>query len=348
MSRDSLDARRARWRAFMRPDAEPGFMFRLACAELSVPPRPLLWPERTQERSDWALTMYEQDMAGMAALGDDALPHLRFATGTEIFAEAFGCQVVRPTDTNPFALPLVHTAAEADALKVPELSASPLAKLFDLGDELRRRAGPDALMSLVDIQSPMDIAALIWEKASFYVAMVDTPEAVRQLAHKVSTLLMAFLDEFFRRYGTEYIAHYPAIFMPGGITLSEDEVGIVTADMFAEFFRHELVELSGRYGGIGMHCCADARHQWPHFRSIPNLRYLNLCKPPTRSADYVRDAYGFFDERVVQVHYGWTPDGPPETWPSAAEFRNRRVVWDIGVKTVAEGQALCDRLNAQR
>ena len=69
---------------------------------------------------------------------DDRVPYLSNLTGTEIFAEAFGCRVQRPDDTNPFALPLVHTATEVDALKTPELSASTLGYLFDIADELHQ------------------------------------------------------------------------------------------------------------------------------------------------------------------------------------------------------------------
>ena len=138
-------------------------------------------------------------------------------SGTEIFAEAFGCEVHRPENNMPFALPLISSASEVAGLKVPELSTSSLAYLFDIGDELRRRAGDDALIG-IDIQSPMDIAALIWNKNDFYAAMLETPEAVRELAHKVGDLLTSFLDEWFARYGREFMGHFPDYYMPYGIT----------------------------------------------------------------------------------------------------------------------------------
>ena len=73
---------------------------------------------------------------------DDRVPYLSNVTGTEIFAEAFGCKVHRPEDNMPFALPLVRSAAEADKITVPDLSTSSLAYLFDIADELYRRGGP--------------------------------------------------------------------------------------------------------------------------------------------------------------------------------------------------------------
>jgi len=163
-------------------------------------------------------------------------------------------------------------------IKTPELGSTPLTMLFEIADELRRRAGKNALIKLVDIQSPMDIAALIWDKNDFYSALIYAPEAVMELSVKVKELLTAFLDEWFNRYGVEFIAHYPSYYMPKGITLSEDEVGSVSPQMFVEYFLPELEELSNRYGGLGMHCCANARHQWENFKKIPNLRLLNLVQ----------------------------------------------------------------------
>jgi len=347
---DVIEARKDRWREFVRHGAPPGFMFLVNYADPAIP-RPLrvaCQRDKVAERIEWAWTLYEGQRRKAAWVHDDRLPYLSNVTGTEIFAEAFGCVVHYPEDNKPFALPCVSTPAEADALRVPELSTSSLAYLFDIADELRRRGGPDALIKPVDIQSPMDIAALIWDKGAFYPAMLDAPDAVRALAAKVRTLLMGFMDEWFRRYGTEYIAHYPDYLMCGGITLSEDEIGAVSAEMFDTFFREELVALSEHYGGLGIHCCADARHQWENLASLPGLRVLNLCKPPTRSGEeYTRPAYDFFDGSIVQMHHGWTPAGPPASWP-AQYPAGRRVVLQVDADNRDEAIRIADELNAVR
>ena len=171
-------------------------------------------------------------------------------------------------------------------------------RLFDIADELLRRAGSGAVMQLIDVQSPMDIAALIWEKSDFCMAMIESPDAVRELTDKTSRVLTSFLDAWFARYGQDFIAHYPDYYMPGGITLSEDEIGIVSGEMFDEFFLPELVRLSNRYGGIGMHCCADSKHQWANFLKIPHLRLLNLVRPVPQA----REAFRFFAGHTAQMH----------------------------------------------
>jgi hypothetical protein len=316
--------------------------------EAKLPPATLAWPDKVQERiaRNWA--DYELLLHKAALVDDDRIPYTSNMTGTEIFAEAFGCPVFRPSDNNPFALPFIHSAAEADRLRQPELSTSSLAYLLDIADELHRRGGPGVLMKPVDIQSPMDIVALIWEKSDLYIAMLETPEAVKALAEKVRGLLTDFFDEWFRRYGTTFVAHYPDYVMFGGISMSVDEVGAVNREMFAEFFEDELIQLSQHFGGLGIHCCADARHQWASFRSLPGLRLINHNLPPTRDPhEYILDSLAFYGNRVAQMPVGWIPDGPPETWP--AQFPpGTRVVFEVQAEDAGQAVMIAEELQRVR
>jgi len=340
-----------RWRSFVE-GGQGAFLYHLAFplseAESKRLPAPVPRSDKVGQRVEERWHEYQVMCRKAELVDDDHVPHLNNLTGTEIFAEAFGCKVHRPADSMPFALPLVYSAAEADALKTPELSRSSLAWLFDVADELYRRSGPDAVMRLVDVQSPMDIVALIWNKEELFCAMLETPEAVKALAGKVRALLTAFFDEWFRRYGTTFVAHFPDYVMHGGLTLSVDEVGAVNADMFREFFRDELAALSAHFGGLGIHCCADARHQWGNFRDLPGLNVLNHVAPPTRNArEYLLDSIRCYGNGIVQWPIGWTPDGPPDTWP--AQFpAGARVVFEVPAKDAAEAASIAGRLQELR
>ena len=347
MTKDRL----ARWHSFVERRAG-SFMFHVNCPlpdlEAQLPPAPPLWPDKAQERIERRWAEYQIMRKKAELVDDDRVPYLSNVTGTEIFAEAFGCKVHRPDDTNPFALPLIHSAAEADRIKTPDLSTSSLAYLFDIADDLYRRGGPDAVMKPVDIQSPMDIVALIWEKADLFCAMIETPDTVKALADKVRALLVSFFDEWFTRYGTVFIAHYPDYVMHGGITMSVDEVGAVNPEMFREFFRDELTALADHFGGLGIHCCADAKHQWGNFRELPGLKVMNHNAPPTRDAhEYLLDAVRFYGDGVAQVPVGWTPGGTPDTWP--AQFpEDTRVVFDVPADDAASAASIASRLQELR
>ena len=203
----TVDERLTRWQAFVN-EGIGNFMFHvhypMPDLEAQLPPVPPLWPDKVNERIERRWAEYEIMRRNAELVDDDRVPYISNVTGTEIFAEAFGCEVHRPDNTNPFALPIVHSAVEADRITVPELGMSSLAYLFDIADELYRRGGPGVIMKPVDIQSPMDIVALIWGKEDLFCAMIDTPEAVKALADKVRALLVAFFDEWRERYGTTF------------------------------------------------------------------------------------------------------------------------------------------------
>ena len=269
-----------------------------------LPARPLPTPENEDRRAEWSLLKYENMISTREAVRDDQIPFLSVYTGTEIFAEAFGCGVHFPRDNNPFALPLIHTAAEAARLKRPALDAPSLERTFRIAARLRK-ACPDGLLGLPDIQSPFDIAALIWEKSSFFIATLEEPEAVKDLCAMVEETLTGFLDQWFREFGTDYVAHYPDLFMRGGMTLSEDEAGSISPYLFRKFCLGGLSRLSERYGGIAIHCCANSERQWDNFARVPGLRLINLNQPD----DVLWRGFHRFERVAAQMHmqkYGGT------------------------------------------
>jgi len=263
---------------------------------------PLPYPENKNKRIEYSLNTYKIQMDAFEYMDDDKIPWVSPYTGTELFAGAFGCKIKYPGDNMPFALPFVFNPADAAKVKYPDLKNSPpIIEIFDIADKLRN-SEPDALMHLPDIQSPLDIAALIWNKEDLFASMYEDPEAVKELVLMVEKFLTEFLDLWFERYGIEFVAHHPDYYMPYGITFSEDEVGAISPAMFGEFSLGSLNRLSERYGAAGMHCCADSRHQWDNFKKIKNLRLINLNL--THTPDKFQYAYKYFENTCVQMHSG--------------------------------------------
>ena len=230
-------------------------------------------------------------------LDDDRVPCISANTGgTENFAHAFGCPVVYPGNNQPFSRPVVFSAADMAKLKEPKLENSSLMELIEYAHKLKT-AAQGALLALPDVQSPLDIAALVWEKADFFTAFYDEPRAVKDLITMCSGLLTQFFDLWFRTFGKEFIAHYPDYYMPYGITLSEDEIGSISKEQFEEFSYPTLCKLSEHFGSIGIHCCANSKHQWGVLRSIPGLVMLNINQPD----EVTKQASVFFRDSVCQM-----------------------------------------------
>lgn len=226
----------------------------------------------------WIVAAYHARVKSMELFEDDSVPYACLATHTGVFAAAFGCKVhVYREQVPACALPCVATAKEADRLPEPTRYGVALERVLELAHLARAALGPEVPISVPDIQSPFDIAALIWKKESMLMAMYDEPESVKRLVDKCHRLLTRFLQEFRRDFPECNFIHCPTAWAPPalGCSLSEDEAGSMSVAMFEEFCLPSLVDLSRSFDGLFMHCCAAADHQYASFRKIPDLRGLN-------------------------------------------------------------------------
>jgi hypothetical protein len=212
------------------------------------------------------------------AVGDDAVPFARLTTGTHIYAVCFGATPHFYPDNNPYAEACVACAAEADRLVEPVLeNCRPLMRVMELAAAVRRELGPEVTLGPPDMQTGFDTACILWDKTDLLYAMIEQPEAVQRLAGKCGRLLRQFIAAYRREFPNSTFGHCPSTWTPPecGPWVSNDECGVMSPEMFEQFCLPELVELSGQFGGLGMHCCANAQHQFELFRRIPNFYAFN-------------------------------------------------------------------------
>jgi len=305
--------------------------------DFALPHRPL---------SAWLphlLWRYEDDLKWHETTDDDSVPYVKLSTGTELFAAAFGCPVHVYDDSPPCALPLVTTAEEADRLQVPSLDAPPLARVFEMARLVRERVGPETPIAVPDIQSAFDIAALIWRKEDLFVAMLTQPDAVKRLVDKCQQLLKTFFDHFLHEVGESNLCHCPVAWAPPelGVWLSEDEAGSLSAPMFAEFCLPTLSDLSATYGGLFLHCCATADHQYKNFAKIPDLRGLNRVFQKPGPGPAIET---FSEQTVLMV--AWTSEEKVYEMLDMARPETR-FLFNMGAQPLEESKRTYDRLRAR-
>jgi len=237
----------------------------------------------------WIRLQFESRSALHAAVEDDAVPYISLATHTGVFAAAFGCAIHVYSDVKPYtpasAIPRIHSVKEADAL-VEELESGRLKlslntkefdRYFGLVDLVIREFGPDVPIGPVDIQSPFGIAAQIWEKGDFMMALYDEYPEVKILIHSAEKLLVNYLREFKSYIPSPAFCHWPYIWTDPtqGLWLSEDDIGIISPEMFKKWVLPSLERLSAEFGGLFMHCCAAADHQHQNLLSVSGFRGIN-------------------------------------------------------------------------
>lgn len=292
----------------------------------------------------WAEMRFAKQLEWHEALDDDSVPHIHLQTHTGVFAAAFGCEIHEFEGSNAAARPLVFSVEEADRLPMPDLNAAPLARVFEFNRTMQERIGRDVPVTVPDIQSPFDVAALIWNKEDLYLAMVENPEPVRRLVDKCHKLVKDFLLEFKRQFPECNLCHCPSIWTPPelGCSLSEDEVGCMSVRMFESFCLPHLIDLSETFGGMFMHCCANADLHYKSFTKIPKLRGLNRVfqYPPGP-----RPAIEAFSGTTVLAMAWLGEEGFQELLDLA--LPETRYLFNAFVPTLEQARPLLDRLRAR-
>ncbi len=140
---------------------------------------------------------------------------------------------------------------------------------------------------------------------------------------KCANLFKTFLIEFRKEFPNSSPGHCPAVWVPPtmGPWLSNDECGAFNNEMFEEFCLPELVDLAKTFGGLGMHCCADAEHQFESFNKIPNFYGFNRVQSK-HGYDPILEHFGGPDAPVHVL--AWVSDEDTEhlikTAPEGTRF----------------------------
>jgi len=173
-----------------------------------------------------------------------------------------------------------------------------------------------------------------------FIATITHPDAVKRLVDKCQRLLKAFFDAFIRDVGECNLCHCPVAWAPPelGVWLSEDEAGSLSSSMFDEFCLPTLIDLSQTYGGLFVHCCANADHQYRNFARIPNLRGLNRVF----QAPGPRPAIEMFSEKTV-IMVAWTSEHKVYEMLDMA-LPETRFLFNMGAQPLEEARRTYDRL----
>lgn len=226
----------------------------------------------------WFVDDYRRWVALSEAVDDDAVPFVRLMTGTHLYAICFGAKPHFYPDNNPYAEACVANATDVDRIADPKLeNCRPLMRVLELAAAVQRELGSGVTLGPPDMQTGFDTACILWDKTDLLCTLIEQPEAVKGLAGKCGRLLQSFIAAYRREFPNTTLGHCPSTWTPPefGPWVSNDECGSMSPAMFEEFCLPELVELSQTFGSLGMHCCANAQHQFSLFHKIPNFYAFN-------------------------------------------------------------------------
>jgi len=197
-------------------------------------------------------------------------------SSTVIFPLALGCKRVEIEEGKEWFEPMITDPAHVSALKLPDVHAGRTGEILRAVEAMVRDESEWYRIRSVDIQSPLGVAELIWDK-SFYVALIETPEAVHELLDKITTFIIAFVKALRRIGGTRMNGcGFPGIWSDHeGVMVSDDTMSLVSPAMHREFSLAYLQRLADACGPLYYHSCTWRQPYFDNIRRLHPVRTLN-------------------------------------------------------------------------
>lgn len=135
-------------------------------------------------------------------------------------------------------------------------------------------------ISLCDIQSPFNVAAMIVDMSALFMGLYDCPDMVVKLLHRITELMIEFTQE-----QIEHLGEMPV--WPGhgfassrvfdGLGMSDDNSIMLSPDQFQQFAVPAMVKAAAHVAGPVFHSCGNWSHIAPVVRQIPRLRMVDAA-----------------------------------------------------------------------
>jgi len=253
--------------------------------------------------------------------------------GIGTVAGTFGADYIWREKQAPAIRPKFGSVKEAlDYEPVPVSQTRIGRHTLEMIDYFLDKTGGRVPMSLTDTQSPLNIACNIVEMSSFFIEMLDDPQAVKKLLNRLAELLVEFTHEQIERIGN-------ALALPGhgysscrcfeGLGMSDDNALMISGQQYLELAAPAVERAGKPFGGSAFHSCGNWSDKVEMVKKIAGLRMVDGAfsaatdptpNPPEPFAEAFADTGIVVNARIV---------GSPETIAGSV-----RKLWKPGMKLI--------------
>ena len=224
---------------------------------------------------EWQLGGLKKSMEYKADIPNFLTPW--YGIGT--VASTFDADYIWKENQSPAIRPKFSSVKDALDYTPQAVSQTRIGKhTLDMIDYFLDRTDGRIPMSLTDTQSPLNIAGNIVEMTSFFIEMLDDPQAVKTLLNRLAELLVEFNHEQIKRIGNTLArpGHgYSSCRSFEGLGLSDDNALMISSQQYLELVA-EAVEHAGKpFGGPTFHSCGDWSDKVEMVKKIDGLRMVD-------------------------------------------------------------------------
>jgi hypothetical protein len=214
----------------------------------------------------------------------------------------FGCPEKPFSDgRGTWVEPIIHDPEQVDAIAIPDVHTGVTGEVLA---KIRKNVAnrPDEVqIRQPDVQSPLGIAELMWDE-SFYVAMLESPDAVHSLLAKITDFQIAYVRAIRDAAGQRLnAAGFPIIWSDAtGSMMSDDSMTLISPQMHAEFSVPYLNRFAEAVGPLYYHSCSWREKYFDNIKSIGPVRTWNWN--PGNSDDPAAIIRAFAGKAVLAPH----------------------------------------------
>jgi hypothetical protein len=242
---------------------------------------------------------------------DDYIPCLSTNIGSYIWAEAFGCEVVKLDDGRKFVKePIIKEPSDVYKLEKPAISDGSLGFILKVTEYFEKNQSGIYPIMVTDIQTPLTVGPLIWETNNFFLSLYENKKEVHYLFQMVIDLIIEFVKLQESIISDFNPVCWPPIWMPEelGIYCSDDTMPMVSKDIYEQFALPYINQLSDAFGGVFLHSCQIKEEHLESMLKIKNLRGINFDLSGSTEFSKIVD---FFQDKVAIAPHNYLREGVP-------------------------------------
>lgn len=199
--------------------------------------------------------------------------------GIGTIASAFGADYIWKENQAPAIRPKFDSVKKALNYTPEAVSQTHIGKhTLDMIDYFLDKTGGRIPISLTDTQSPLNIAGNVVEMTSFFIEMLDDPQAVKALLNRLAEMLVEFTHEQINRIGN-------ALARPGhgysscrcfeGLGMSDDNALMISSQQYLEFAAPAVEHAGKPFGGPTFHSCGNWSDKVEIVKKISGMRMVD-------------------------------------------------------------------------
>lgn len=220
---------------------------------------------------------------------------------TCMFPLGLGCRPTRTSEGTLWIEKLITDPAQVKDIGIPDIYDGAPGDILRQMADMSRSLPHGELVRCPDVQSPLGVAELMWDE-SFYMALIDTPDAVHELCDKITSYIIAFVKEFNRLCGPRLNpCGFPLVWADGpGTMIADDTMTLVSPAMHEEFSLPYVNRIADECGPLYYHSCTWRKPYYANIHKIRNVRAYNWN--PGNSDDFAVLVREFGGKAMITPH----------------------------------------------